>query len=129
LRELRRFLQRKAQFPQDVVLLICVAAGKKVIPGTFNPVHLENVGGDPYEVFKLYVSGIEFTLCVGKNIPIGLRLASATSQHEIITVALGAQDIARQLFTTHLKGGRPSDGMKNTLAEIAQMRSETSSSE
>ena len=128
--DLRLFLLGKARFPENATLTIRVTTETKIIPGSFQPVRLVNAGNERFEVFKLYVSGIEYMLCVGPDIPEGVRVTAATTPPDhCIMLTPDAMTMARKLFTEHLNKSKMSAGMKTTLEEIRQIKSKTSSRE
>jgi hypothetical protein len=126
--KLRQYLHGDAPFPQDVALVVSVSNAERVLPGTFQPQHTFNSKGEPFEAFKAYVSGIEFTLCVG-HVPEGIMVLSAAKPPHLICATPNAQAMAEEVFGRHVKSGKLSAGMKVTLREISAIRSRISSRE
>jgi hypothetical protein len=127
--QLRQYLHGDAPFPtRDVALVVSVSNAEKVLPGTVQPQYSVNSKEEPFELFKAYVSGIEFTLCVGE-IPEGIMLISATKEPYLICTTPNAQAMAEEVFRKQLKSGKMSIGMKVTMKEISAVRSKLPSKE
>jgi len=123
--KLRQYLHGDAIFPHDVALVVAVSNAPKVLIGSFQPQPTLNSEGKPFEAFKAYVSGIDFTLWVGQ-VPEGFMVRSAAKPPYLILVRPDAQAMAEEVFRRHLNSEKFSDGMKVTFKEISAIRSKTS---
>ena len=69
---LRKFVHRKAPFPVDMVLTVCLSSKRKQFLGVIPPIQM-GVQGKEDERYFFHVSGVQYLLLIGAGIDPGIK--------------------------------------------------------
>lgn len=116
---LRRYLHGDASFPKDVAMLIAIPTDEVMI-GAYSPRRGQERA---FHNFVCYVPGVEFQLCVGKEIPKEVRACcSYTSPSKFIYISAAAAENTNESFGLLGQSARLSKGVKRMLEEIMALK-------
>jgi hypothetical protein len=113
---LRKWLMDEDSFPRNMVIMICIPPTSKAFAGTYGPRGWKNL---PYHVYRFYVPGIEFTLCVGRQIP--KDVVATCSQNSSENFVFSSPDVvknAKDAFRYLRRESRVSPKLKVSLEQF-----------
>jgi hypothetical protein len=111
--EIRRFLLGESGFPKEAYLLAGIWPAEPVPIATYFPVAEETQG---YGLFRFYIPGFEFALCVGDKVPSEVRqLCCHNSALRLISVSRSPNYHAMSRLKRALDRARFSPGLNDFL--------------